>query len=272
MPVLSMWSMQCSIRGWCSGRNKGWSVVRSEARSGGYCHSQGLAGDLDKYFVDVTADCPYGLPVQAMYHQAMFGWLDDHTMGQFLSEGYRRNGNCMYSMHCPECNLCVPIRINPLKFRPNRNQLRVWKKNKDVIAGVAPLTMSKENIKLLDSFLCSRFPKGKSKADSYYSGFFITSITRCFEIRYRVGEKLLGVAVVDGSGGWLNAVYYYFDPEQGQRSPGTLNILYLINFCKNQNIDHLYLGYWIKDLPGMDYKKSFRPHELYLDGRWQQQD
>ncbi|MCP3875502.1 MAG: arginyltransferase, partial [Desulfobacteraceae bacterium] len=94
----------------------------------------------------------------------------------------------------------------------------------------------------------------------------------CFEIRYRIGEKLVGVAILDGSPGWLNAVYFYFDPEYEQRSLGTYNILYLIDFCKNQKIPFLYLGYWIEDLKGMDYKKLFCPHELMIDGQWSKSD
>ena len=227
--------------------------------------------NIFNHFIDVAAPCPYGLDQKAVYHQAIFGWLDDVIMGRFLAQGYRRNGNSMYTMRCPECSLCVPIRIRPENFRPNRNQRRVLKKNRDVTAGIAPLTMSRENLNLLESFLTTRFPEGNNHAEGYYTGFFITTISRCFEIRYRVDDQLVGVAVVDASFGWLNAVYFYFDPEQSWRSLGTYNILYLNNFCRNQKIDFLYLGYWIKDLPGMDYKKRFCPHELMLDGEWLEQ-
>ena len=134
---------------------------------------------------------------------------------------------------------------------------------------MAPLTMTKENLALLDRFLQTRFPDGKSTADSYYTGFFITSITHCFEIRYRIGNQLLGVAVVDASDKFLNAVYFYFDPEEGRRSPGSLNILHLIDFCRSHHIEFLYLGYWIKEVKAMSYKSAFRPHELYIDGTWQ---
>lgn len=224
---------------------------------------------LEQYFVTVDSLCPYGLEYKAVYHQAMCGWLDERIMGSFLAGGFRRNGNSMYDMRCPDCSLCVPIRINPNEFKPNRNQLRVMKKNRDVVAGVSPLTMSRENLQLLDAFLKTRFPGGGNSAEGYYAGFFITSITRCFEIRYRVDNKLIGVAVVDGSPGWLNAVYFYFDPRESWRSPGTFNILYLIDFCKNQNIEHLYLGYWIEGVEGMDYKRHFHPHEVLVDGEWQ---
>lgn len=233
---------------------------------------RGMAGNLERFFVHAAAECPYGLAQRAIYHQAVFGRFDDETMGEFLAHGYRRNGNCIYNMRCPGCALCVPIRLRTDRFRPNRNQRRIWKKNQDVAVEIAPLTMSRENLSLLQRFLSTRFPAGRSSAESYYSGFFITTISRCFEVRYRVDGQLLGVAIVDGAPSWLNAVYFFFDPEQGWRSPGTLNILTLNHICTTHKIEFLYLGYWIDGHAGMSYKSAFRPHELLLDGVWREQD
>ncbi len=227
-----------------------------------------IGQEFEQCFVDISTSCPYGFKQKSVYHQAVFSSLDSEAMAGFLAHGYRRNGNCLYTMHCPNCRSCVPIRIRPQEFRPNRNQKRVWKKNSGITVGVAPLTMTKENLALLDRFLQTRFPDGKSTADSYYSGFFITSITHCFEIRYRIGNQLLGVAIVDVSEKFLNAVYFYFEPEESRRSPGVLNILYLIDFCRNHHIEFLYLGYWIKELSAMSYKSAFKPHELYSNGTW----
>lgn len=224
----------------------------------------------ERFFIDAVSECPYGLDKRAVYHQGVFGRLDEVAMGRLLAAGYRRNGNCMYTMRCPGCRLCVPIRLRPDQFQPNRNQRRVWKKNQDVAIEIGPLTMEREKVQLLQRFLSTRFPRGRSSAESYYSGFFITSISCCFEIRYRIGEQLLGVAIVDGSQSWLNAVYFYFDPDQSWRSPGTLNILTLNHLCTTQHIDLLYLGYWIDGMPGMDYKNTFRPHELLLEDQWQE--
>jgi len=228
-----------------------------------------IGRNLEQHFADITARCPYEMPHKAVYHQAMFGSLTDSTVGLFLENGYRRNGNCMYSMRCPQCSECVPIRLIPQQFQPNRSQQRVWRKNHDIAVGLAPVTMSDENLSLLERFLKARFPGGKADAESYYSGFFITSMTKCFEIRYRTEDnKLLGVSVIDCSDQWMNAVYFYFDPEQAGRSPGTLNILYLIDFCRRHGISSLYLGYWIKRLKGMQYKEDFLPHEILVDGGW----
>lgn len=227
---------------------------------------------LEQYFVDITVSCPYGLDQLAVYHQAVFTSIGDETMGMFFENGFRRNGNCIYSMHCPQCSACVPIRIRPERFVPNRNQRRVTRKNMDVAVGIAPLRMSRENIALLDKYLQTRFPHGKSSAEEYYAGFFISAISRCFEIRYRVDDRLIGVAVVDGSEKWLNAVYFYFDPTEEKRSPGTFNIINLIHFCQRNNIPVLYLGYYIEQVQAMRYKNAFKPHELLINGRWHEQD
>ena len=224
------------------------------------------------FFVDAAAECPYGLDKLAVYHQGAFGRLSDEDMGCFLAAGYRRNGNSLYNMRCPDCRLCVPIRLRPARFQPNRNQRRVWKKNQDVAVEIGPLTISQEKLSLLQHFLSTRFPQGRSNAESYYSGFFITSISRCFEVRYRLGDQLLGVAIVDGASSWLNAVYFYFDCRHTARSLGTLNILTLVQICRNHNFEHLYLGYWIDGLPGMSYKSSFYPHDLLLNGTWKEEN
>jgi arginyl-tRNA--protein-N-Asp/Glu arginylyltransferase len=79
---------------------------------------------------------------------------------------------------------------------------------------------------------------------------------------------LIGVAIVDLSTTWLNFVFFYFDPKEEKRSPGTYNILYLINFCLQKKIKFMYLGYWIADVKAMSYKAKFKPHQIFLDHTW----
>ena len=227
-----------------------------------------LSTELQQQFGCASSLCPYGLNQHAVYHQAAFTRMDNKTMGDLLANGYRRNGNHMYTMHCPHCARCVSIRQDPLAFQPNRTQRRILRKNKDIVVQQAPLAMSIRSLGLLDKFLRIRFNNMRSQAQSYYSHFFITTISTCFELRYWAGSDLVGVAIVDAAPGWLNAVYFYFDPDQSWRSPGTFNILNLASFCRKHRIPHLYLGYWIDGLSEMAYKKAFKPHQLLLDGTW----
>lgn len=227
-----------------------------------------LQNRVERYFVELRTECPYGLPYMACFHQAMFGPLTDRAMELFLAAGYRRNGNCLYNMHCAQCCACIPIRLKPQNFKPNRNQRRVIKKNRDLSIRLAPVDMDADNMKLCDRFLQARYPQEHNTADGYYSGFFCNTIVDSVRIEFLLKGKLVGGSIIDIGGNWINAVYFYFDPDESARSLGTFNILTLIEMCLDYGIDYLYLGYFIKGVQAMSYKKHFRPHELFLDGKW----
>lgn len=228
-----------------------------------------LESQLERYFVEMAVECPYHLPREAVFYQALFGPLPDRTMEIFLASGYRRNGNCLYTMHCPNCRACVPIRLHPSTFTPNRNQRRVLKKNQDLEIDFSSMELSEENVSLCQKFLNTRYPHKNNDAQSYYEGFFLNRIVSGMEIRFHLQGRLVGNAIVDVGANWMNAVYFYFDPDDSARSLGTFNILTLVKTCLQLNISYLYLGYYIEEVASMNYKARFFPHYLYVDGMWQ---
>ncbi|CAG37568.1 arginyltransferase [Desulfotalea psychrophila] len=222
---------------------------------------------LEQVFVDVETDCPYGLPQQAVFHQAFFAPLEEHVVGLFLAAGYRRNGNCLYTMRCPHCTACQPIRLQVEQFSPSRSQKRNRKKNDDIAASFLPLVRSQEHLDLCDRFLQNRYPSDNS-AERYYADFFENGLTHTEQLEFRQGGRLLGNAIVDHGEHWLNAVYFFFDPEESGRGLGTYNVLRLIDFCRERGIIYLYLGFYIRDVQAMNYKDTFRPYQLLEDGVW----
>ena len=213
-------------------------------------------------------DCPYLLPYQATFYQALFGPLTDNIMELFLAAGYRRNGNSLYTMRCESCSACVPIRLNPAEFKPNRDQRRVLNKNDDISVSFNSVRMTEENLQLCEQFLQERYPQKNNTALGYYSGFFLNHIVNSLEFHYRKEGRLLANGIVDIGENWLNAVYFYFDTNESKRSLGTFNILTLIDFCRQKSIEYLYLGYYIEGVSAMDYKSRFRPYYLRLDDDW----
>ncbi|MDP3478829.1 MAG: arginyltransferase [Desulfoprunum sp.] len=227
---------------------------------------------VDSYFMNLRTACPYGLPYVATFHQAMFCPLDQRIMELFLAAGYRRNGNCLYTMRCVGCSACVPVRLDCTTFRANRNQRRVRTKNADIVISLDGLVADAENLLLCQKFLEERYPQKNNTAEGYFDGFFLNGIVDSLSLQYRLAGRLVGSAVVDIGENWLNAVYFYFDPDEGRRSLGTFNILTLVDLCQERGIDYLYLGYYIQEVAAMSYKGSFRPHYLYLDGFWQSRE
>jgi len=190
-------------------------------------------------------------------------------METLLAAGYRRNGNNVYAMRCPECRGCRPIRLAARHFSPNRSQRRTLSKNQDVTVELGPLAPNAEKIALLEKFFAHRFPGRHNSAVDYYAGFFLSYSDFSLEIRYLRGDHLIGVGIVDVGSSWLNAVYFFFDPDESRRSPGTFNILQLIDLCNENDLEHLYLGFTIAAIQAMRYKTAFLPHQLLIDGTWQ---
>ncbi|MCK4839326.1 MAG: arginyltransferase [Desulfobulbaceae bacterium] len=224
--------------------------------------------NLDHHLQNIPAECPYGLPHQAIYRMARFTVIPEEIMGILLAAGYRRYGNTVYTMGCENCRSCIPIKLDPFEFVPNRNQKRSSKRNLDLTIARNPLTPDKEAIALLQTFFDHRYPGKNNSAEDYYAGFFLNSSEFSAEIRYCSEGKLLGVSIIDVGRTWLNAVYFFFEPQSSKRSLGTFNIINLIDLCKEQNIHNLYLGYWIKESSAMNYKAAFQPHYVFVDEYW----
>lgn len=219
-------------------------------------------------FVSIDIGCPYGLPHIATFHQATFAPISERVMELFLSAGYRRNGNCLYDMRCRDCSKCIPIRLHPAEFRPNRNQRRTYKKNADLDIKIVPLLPNEENYDLCERFLAERYPRESNSSLGYYRDFFQNHIVSSARIEYRLHEKLVGASIVDIGYNWLNAVYFYFDPVLSSRSLGTYNILQLVDLCRQWEIGFLYLGYLIESVPAMSYKEKFQPNYQLKNDTW----
>jgi len=230
-----------------------------------------MSSTLSNAFFDVQMDCPYGRAFTAVYRQAYFGALPPLAMELFLEAGFRRNGNFLYSMVCPECQACVPIRLEATRFVANRSQKRARARNQDLAVSLSPLVITSQKLALCDKFLQNRFPGKDNAALDYYSGFFINSMGSTYEFEFWKGEQLLGVSIVDLYPQAINCVYFYYDPDESKRSLGTNNILALVDFALSHQIPYIYLGYWIHDVSAMRYKAQFTPHFLLQDGNWRLQ-
>ena len=195
-----------------------------------------LQEKIERYCVETTMPCPYGLPYTARFYQAVFNALTDRQLEVFLAAGYRRNGNCLYTMRCWDCRACLPIRLKVDDFTPNRNQRRCPKRNADLQVYVDSLQLDDEHLSLCDLFLQTRYPREHNRAQGYYGEFFCNSIADTVQLQIRHQERLLGASIIDLGRNYLNAVYFYFDPGEARRSLGTFNILSLLALCRQLQI------------------------------------
>lgn len=196
--------------------------------------------------------------------------LDSRQYAGFMRLGFRRSGDLIYRPHCRECHACIPVRIPVERFRPDRTQRRVWKRNRDLSVVARPPLYSAEHFELYQRYQSTRHPGGgmDDPDPKKYINFLASQHihTVFYEIRCR--EQLLGVAVTDILPDGLSAVYTFFDPDEKQRSLGVYAVLWQVAQAAERHLPWLYLGYWIKESPKMSYKGNYRPLEIFRDGHW----
>ncbi len=198
------------------------------------------------------------------------GAVDNGVYAQLAKLGFRRSGSHVYRPHCTGCEECISLRIPVLAFRPDRVQRRTWNKNHDLtVEGVSPY-FNTEHYKLFQRYVRARHADGgmdNTTPEGYLA--FITShwcATLLYE--FRLDSRLLAVAVTDRFDDGLSAVYTFFDPEQSARSLGTQVVLWQIAEARRQGLQWVYLGYWVRESEKMAYKANFKPHEIFMAGRW----
>jgi arginine-tRNA-protein transferase len=188
-----------------------------------------------------------------------------------LEAGDRRAGRFLYTQACPACTACEPIRVDVRAFSPSRSQRRAQAKGDAcVVARTGPLEVDDRRVALYLEHLEKRgLARGAESIDARgYASFLVASCVAGFEIRYFVGDEMVGVAVTDRGERSLSAVYTIWDPAYEALSLGTYSILTQLALARHEGLDWVYLGLAIEDSPPMAYKTRFLPHERRIGGVW----
>jgi arginine-tRNA-protein transferase len=82
------------------------------------------------------------------------------------------------------------------------------------------------------------------------------------------GDTLIAACLTDVIRDGLSMVYSFFEPGHDARSLGAFMILDHIAIAREAGLPYVYLGYWVPASDKMHYKATFRPFEVFVDGRW----
>jgi len=220
-----------------------------------------------QFYLTAPAVCPY-LPGE------MERKVFTHLVGPRAAEmndlltqgGFRRSQNIAYRPACEACRACVSVRILAGEFEPTRSMKRVMSANRDLIATVQPAQPSTEQFALFRRYLDDRHQHGGMSDMSALDYAIMVEDTHVNTrlIEYRIREPGSDM-MSDG----LSMVYSFFNPKYEKRSLGTFMILDHINRARSLGLPHVYLGYWVKGSPKMDYKTRYQPQEQLMARGWE---
>lgn len=196
--------------------------------------------------------------------------MNSELYSLLVSKGFRRSGNFVYRPHCPDCQACIPCRVQVKNFKPDRNQRRCLKKNQDLVSHIKTACYTEEYFALYERYLNIRHGDSSmaNPVPDDFKQFLLCNWEQTLFIETRLKDRLLCVTVADYLNDGLSAVYTFFDPDEHKRSLGNHAILQQIWFCQLHGLPHVYLGYWIEQHPKMSYKSNYNPLEIYHDNQW----
>jgi len=191
--------------------------------------------------------------------------LSPRLYALFLDLNFRRLRDVVYRPQCDGCRECRELRVDTRRFQPTRAQRRCLQRNEDVVASVGRPQPTGEKHALYRRYLEARHDGAMSGSSEEFHEFLHAAPEMTREVVFRVAGMLLGAGLFDVTSDALSAVYFYFDPELEKRSPGTFNVLWLVEEARRRSCRWLYLGYYVAGSQHMAYKASFRPYELLDD-------
>lgn len=228
-----------------------------------------------RFYMTSPSPCPY-LPGQR--ERKAFTNLaisDADSIHNTLSQsGFRRSQTIAYRPACPRCNACRSVRVVTPDHEPSRNDRRSLARNANLTRQPVHAQATREQYRLLKTYLKSRHDKGGMSEMSYrdYAAMVGGSPVQSLMFEYREGEaedgRLVAVSITDVLRDGFSMVYTFFDPRLQRRGLGHFMILDHIRYAQDLGLPHVYLGYWIKGSPKMDYKRRYGPLEVLDGDQW----
>ncbi len=224
--------------------------------------------------LSMRSDCPY-ISGRTEQRVAVDISENPNLHDELARAGFRRVENWVYKPVCPQCQACLPWRVDTAQFRPGRNLSRIKRTNFDLTRSIGPIRPTNEQYQLFLGYIRGRHKDGQmaNMGRDDFIAMIENSPIETFVVNYRHNDgRLVGCVLADIQEDGLSAVYSFFDPDQASRSLGTFMILDLIDYAREHSMPWLYLGYYVPGSQKMMYKARFQPAEVYVDGRWRAYD
>jgi arginyl-tRNA--protein-N-Asp/Glu arginylyltransferase len=229
-----------------------------------------------------------------------YEYVGEMTAAEYLRrmlDGWRRFGTMLFRPACRACQACRSVRVPVEHFRPDRSQRRCRTANEGTIElRIGKPAVNRTKLGLYDRYHAHQaeakgWPQHPAKDAASYVESFVRHPFPAEEWCYYLDGRLIGVGYVDHlpgppsppeeeigtprrtlettPAGGLSAIYFFYDPDERQRSLGTWNILCLIDEAQRRGLPYLYLGYYVEGCPSMAYKVRFVPNQVRgADGLW----
>ena len=191
--------------------------------------------------------------------------------------GFRRSQGVAYRPSCAGCTACVSVRVVTSEFVPNATQRKLLKRYGDIEVTACKAWATDEQFQLLRGYLGARHPGGGMAGmdEDDYADMIEHSPVNSVIVEYRepgvdgAQGRLIGACLTDRQADGLSMVYSFFAADDASR-PGLGNFIIMDHIirAREAGLPFVYLGYWVKGSPRMEYKTRYRPLEVLGPAGW----
>ena len=222
---------------------------------------------------DALQECPYldGMVARMPLEYPKRRLLPE-DLDRLLGLGYRRTGSMLYRTKCPECQECIPTRVDVNRFQFTRSMRRILNRcERELTVSWGRARVDAERLRIFNAHRAARNLSRRGPADlSDYHEFLVATCVDTAEVTFHLDGKLIGIAIVDLGRDSLNAVYTHFDPQFGKYCIGTLAALKQILLAQQTGRTFVYLGLFVAENSHLNYKDRFRPQQRLRQGVWRE--
>lgn len=232
--------------------------------------------ELASHFITGPSRCAYLPDERSRIEYEIVAAMEPAEYLERLREGWRRFGRAVFRPRCRTCGECRSMRIDVERFAPDRSMRRLDRRNGPDVALTVHPAKGRADPEVVDLFRHYHsdqharlgWPDRGGSAAGEIEETLLDNPFPTEEWRYRIGDRLAAVGYVDVLPGAFSAIYCFYDPELRDRSPGTWNILCMIERARAERMEHVYLGYYVEGCRSLRYKERFGPNELLVGDAW----
>lgn len=223
--------------------------------------------NLEYEIAGEESDCSYLPGQQARMTYRLVMEMSAARYESLLQRGWRRFGRTLFRPACAACRACQSLRIDIPAFRPSRSQRRILQRSLDIEVTIGRPTVTPQHLELynayhLDMHRRRGWPFRKMDRSQYHESFLDGSFEFSREFQYRQDGRLVGVGLVDVTDHAMSSIYFFHDPACREAALGTFSVLKELDDGQRMRRQWLYMGYYIRDCPSMNYKNRFSPHQI----------
>jgi len=228
---------------------------------------------MNKLLRECTTDekCAYLDNAKQTTHYRIVNRCSTSFCAELIERGWRRFGSMFFRPICADCHACESFRIDVKNYLFSKSQRRILRKNENTKIVIQHPQITSAHLALFDKYHLHMKEKRNwshetTTPNHYYTSFVHGHGEFGYEILYYIDNALVGVDLIDILPTGISSIYFYYDPDFSKQSLGTFSMLKQIQIAQENNLEWIYMGYYVNGCQSLEYKSRYKPYQI-LQGR-----